>query len=272
MENQKKQLYDAVLRPKYEKLKAMYTLDAKNGWEVSKDKFGVITHTKKDPQKSLNYARGEGKIHAPASIIAQELLRIEDYPLWDRTLEATKHIETIDDYMVGYAQVKKMPAVSTRESLSVNKLFYESNGIIIGVAASIEHPDCPVHKQNVRVDLCIIGWILIPDDQNPNSTNVVYILQIDPKGWLPKSLYNIFCDIQALNVGRLRNYIQGKFASEKNGGLKTGEEAKSELKEDNNNKTLEGTSKKDHNKNEEVNVSNELKNKTYEDVVVKQAE
>jgi hypothetical protein len=42
--------------------------------------------------------------------------------------------------------------------------------------------------------------------QNPTRTHVAYVVQFDPRGWLPSVVVNLLATEQALNVLRLKKY------------------------------------------------------------------
>ncbi|KAK3755762.1 hypothetical protein QZH41_019993, partial [Actinostola sp. cb2023] len=80
-----------------------------------------------------------------------------------------------------------------------------------GVASSIERPECPKmeHYGLVRAELLCSGYIFRKMPNEPDYMEVTYVVQADPKGWLPTWAVNMFAWQQALNVARIRNNAEG---------------------------------------------------------------
>ena len=122
MQADRKNEYEALLQEKLNRIKEIHPLDPKNNWEFSHEKFDVKIHTKKDKSKGINIVRGEGVINAPIAKIIEEIHKVDDYSIWDRTLDTSKHIETIDEYVIMHAKVRKTPAITTRETVAVKSV------------------------------------------------------------------------------------------------------------------------------------------------------
>ena len=94
-------------------------------------------------------------------------------------------------FSVGYSRYKGTMLVSDRDFCVGSVSFTDSEGRIISSAISVEHPECPVVKKVVRAQLSIGGWLIVPDQEDPeNKSYSYYITNSDLKGSIPKSLVN----------------------------------------------------------------------------------
>ncbi|KXJ14256.1 uncharacterized protein LOC110239123 [Exaiptasia diaphana] len=81
-----------------------------------------------------------------------------------------------------------------------------------GVASSIERPtECPTMEEYklVRADVMVSGYLFRPVPNAPDYMEITYVVQADPKGWLPAWAVNMFAWQQALNVARIRHNAEG---------------------------------------------------------------
>jgi hypothetical protein len=76
---------------------------------------------------------------------------------------------------------------------------------------SIKHEKTPEISGFVRGELLTSGYIIEPvDGTQQKESKVTYIVQLDPKGWLPTSVVNSVAVDQPKTLASLRNFINTK--------------------------------------------------------------
>jgi len=202
--------YKAFCDAKLQELKELYVLNEKNNWKSSEEKDGVKIHSKLHEPSGLYYIRAETTIKAPAQKVSELIQDATKTCEWDKTLEVAKIVEQVDKYTFTYTLSKKPALVVDKRDCVVLSGLYEENGQIIFAGASHEHESYPPKDSPVRCQIILWGYILTPDEKDPNVCNIVYVVLIDPKGWLPKTVTNSVSQDQAMNVREIRNFIEGK--------------------------------------------------------------
>jgi len=85
--------------------------------------------------------------------------------------------------------------------------FNKETGSAAVLSKSIIHKSIPEEKGFVRGQLLNTGYIIEPTDGTRKQSNVTYIVQIDPKGWIPMPIVAAVSKQQPLTLARLRNFI-----------------------------------------------------------------
>ena len=208
--------YDQILREKFEVLKNIYPLYPRNNWQLEKEKYGIKIHSVYDSSTELKIIRSQGIVKSPASKIIEMGHNIEIATEWDNTLESVKIIhKTEDDYALIQTVTKKVPLVTQRESFILSKIFHnEEDGSTFVVSTSCDIPGIKSSSDRVTAQIHLLGWVMNPDVSDPNITNLTVILHVDPKGWIPKSLFNSFAHEQGFNMRFLAAYAEKKYREE----------------------------------------------------------
>eukprot|EP00741_Cyanophora_paradoxa_P018918 tig00021105_g18263.t1 len=77
------------------------------------------------------------------------------------------------------------------------------DGTVVSMGRSIEREDTPEESNYVRSELMMSGYVCRPIPGEPKKCRIAYVVQVDPKGWLPKFAVNWASASQAMNVARL---------------------------------------------------------------------
>jgi len=79
------------------------------------------------------------------------------------------------------------------------------DGTFVTTGKSIITDLCPDKSGMVRGEIRASGYILQPVADKPNECDVTYIVQTDPKGWIPTWVVNIVAKSQAFNPGVIKS-------------------------------------------------------------------
>ena len=164
-----------------------------DGWKEVTDKGDYIVHTKKG-ESGVNWVRGYGPIDFPAEKVLAFMKEDGATEKFDDQYKGGRTVETLGlgkNVRVGYSHYKGATLVSDRDFVMILADFKDSEGRLISIGTSVEHPDAPPVKKIVRADLIIGGWVFIPDQTDPeNKCNAYYVSQSNLKGSIPKMITN----------------------------------------------------------------------------------
>ena len=189
--------------------KAITDLLPLENWRLDSNKDGVKAYIRQNPATKLNMARGDAII---SKSIADIQPAIQDPTIvlkWDDSTSVNEIVEKTDDYVIVRTIDKKKPLVTQRETVAVRKGITLDNGTFMSIGNSAEHTKFPVKKDYIRAEV-LWSWILTPVENDPNKTNVIYIVAVDPKGWIPGPIFNAVIHEQAQMVKKLRTFIEKK--------------------------------------------------------------
>ena len=176
------------------------------------DKKGNNTTFSMEAPGGLKCIKGEGIIDFPASDILSYLERDRVSGQYDE--------QWVDGFTVQELSMnttfecnkfKGIWPVSGRDFCILSQSIKQDDGKIIISAFSEENKDCPPDKKYVRAELIRGGWILTPDESDPDKTFAQYITQTDLKGNIPKSLVNTVSKKQGLLVTKVNEAMKKYF-------------------------------------------------------------
>jgi hypothetical protein len=201
---------EAKLAKVLERVKKINKLEG-NDWILSEEKDGLAVHTKKDKDIGMDIVRGEGTI----SQSAEELLKVIIYDdagslEIDKTKAEGGMIQNIKDkHFFFYSKTKPPGMMVSQRDVSVLATFEkDADGTIYIIGCSFPHPKIPEYKGVVRAEVHIWAWVVTPSKGDAKVCSVVYMLQNDAKGMLPKSVVNSFAKDQASSVTNLKKYVE----------------------------------------------------------------
>jgi hypothetical protein len=177
-------------------------------WEFYSEAHGVKSYTRQDAATGLKMARGEGKIHKPATEIVKSALDSSAVITWGKNLSIHERIHEEDEYYLFRSLDIKRMLVAQRETLVVNQVIKQEDGSTLILQRSLDHPSFPENKDYVRAFVYLFAWLLTPNQEDPNKTDISCIIYVDPKGWVPKPVFNAFINDQALTVTKLKEYLE----------------------------------------------------------------
>jgi len=64
--------------------------------------------------------------------------------------------------------------ISSRETVIALGVYEFANGILVFTGSSVEHKHCPIKKDPVRATCYTGGWIIVPLQDSPPKSRVLY--------------------------------------------------------------------------------------------------
>ena len=178
-------------------------------WKLESNKNDVKVYTRQDQATGLNMARGESIIKQPVDYILPAIQDDKTLLEWDDSLIENKVLESNKDYfIIRSVNRKKTALVTQRETLIACQIYTLDNGATLFLGKSVEHPSYPPRTEYVRAEIHVWGWLLTPDQSDPEKTHALYIVFMDPKGWVPTVAFNAIISQQAQNARKLKEFIE----------------------------------------------------------------
>jgi hypothetical protein len=161
---------------------------AGEGWQHVTTTAGITVTMQKKPDNSFPTFRGEGIISANIYQIVAVMSDIKRYTEWVGNCNDARIIKKMTeiDYVI-YSRTDVPWPVSDRDAVYRSKVLVDIKSMRVYIRfKAIQSPSVPLVKGVVRMD-DIQGFYHL-QAMGPNKTMVVYQVDADPKGWLPKWL------------------------------------------------------------------------------------
>ncbi|CAG9330859.1 unnamed protein product [Blepharisma stoltei] len=200
---------EMILQLNNEAVKAMQEAEKlaadSEGWEEIKLKVNTVKGSRRKAAGGLYIVRGEGDINRSAIEVIEYIKDINRKAEYDDMFESGYVIEKLTDEMeIAYQKYKKTGPVSSRDLCLLQRRFDLEGGKIVAIAMSTTHPNCPETKF-VRAHLYLGCFVLTP--VSPTVTHMVYMINVDIKGSIPKFIINSVQSDQALVVEKIRKNL-----------------------------------------------------------------
>jgi len=171
---------------------------------------------------------GEGIVEASVDQLMELFRELQSTKIVDPIFIEAEDIEEFDQFNRILRFKYQMPAmVKNRDFLFHNHEAILTDrkvktGIVVGI--SVEHDKCPADPKFIRGIIMASGWVFEELEDNPKHTRAYYIVQSDPKGWLPVLAVNVISADQCLNVYRLKEHFGKGSAEEEDEKAEKGKE------------------------------------------------
>ena len=192
--------YVALVEASTDELEQLCVSD--DGWEHPKEKKGVKIHMRSVEGTAIVMLRGVTTIPNTAEEVLAATEDLSKRKEWDELFIEGSVVEQIDaDHQV--LQFKfKAPSrmVYPRDFVMSRGIRRKEDGTIISNHIACEHPKAGEVKGYVRGQLRASGYHIKPNDGG--GCTVTYVVQVDPKGWIPTMVVNTVAVKQPLEIGR----------------------------------------------------------------------
>ena len=200
-DEQWKQVVDSSM----DRLKQLATSD--DGWKLDKEKSGVVIHHRYSEDSPIVMMRGKTTIAASAEDVLKCTEDYETRKKWDELFNGGEVLKTIDDSHQVITLKFKSPSmvVSNRDFVMARAVKKEGN-VILSNHVSVPYPDHGEQKGYVRGEIDVSGYVIEPLDNGKCSCT--YVVQLDPKGWVPTVVVNTVASKQPMVLAKLRDHLQ----------------------------------------------------------------
>ncbi|XP_042252859.1 steroidogenic acute regulatory protein [Thunnus maccoyii] len=173
--------------------KALNILEEKDGWkiEITQSNGDVIS------SKVMPGARKVFRLEAVLEASPDELynllfVRLEEMPQWNPSIQHIKVLKHVGPETIVTHEVSSETAgnlIGQRDFLSVRHSSKQKSCIYLG-GATIQLESFPPQAGFVRAEDGPTCIIIKPLDKNSRRSHITWLLNMDVKGWLPKSIVN----------------------------------------------------------------------------------
>eukprot|EP00037_Helgoeca_nana_P015309 m.143029 g.143029 ORF g.143029 m.143029 type:complete len:491 (-) comp22958_c0_seq1:2546-4018(-) len=179
-------------------------------WNVELEKSGIIVSSTTIGSRTV--LRAEGLIRVSPSVLFHILYAKEkSRTSWNPIIERFEVLEDIDrftdiTYSVSAAQARGL--VSPRDFVCVRQWLKRDGNMVIAQTVT-EHPKrLASDGATVRGDLGPGGYVLLSVPGQPNVTNLVWIFNVDLKGWIPRYVVEqTMVNLLAVHHERVRSLV-----------------------------------------------------------------
>jgi len=110
-------------------------------------------------------------------------------------------------HLIGYLSFYVAPMVSNRDFVIHGYDVILEDGTGLSIGRSVEVDKFPARSGQVRASINMSGYVYKPLENDPSKCLVQYVVNVDPKGWLPYWLVNLTAGDQGANVKVLQDYF-----------------------------------------------------------------
>jgi len=185
------------------------TQTAKIDWQVTGEKNGVKMYWAQTPGTANYFFKGVGVIAAPVKVVEEAMREIQNMRIIDPMCKLARSIKHYDkDHHIYYAQFKLPPFISDRDFVWYSIDCKLPDGTFVTTGKSMVTKDCPADSGHVRGEIRASGYVVEPIADKPDACTLYYIVQTDPKGWLPAWVVNWVAASQSYNPGVIKEKTQ----------------------------------------------------------------
>jgi len=133
----------------------------------------------------------DGEVKASPSVLFHLLHKnIQSHTKWNPMLSRYEVIKPIDHYTdMTYTETRSMAGglISPRDFVNVRRWMKRDGNVVIAEVKA-EHQSKPPTEDNIRGQYGPGGYVLLSIKDRPHVTRVMWLINIDFKGWLPRYL------------------------------------------------------------------------------------
>lgn len=184
-------------------------------WQLIGEKDGCQMHYAKMPDSDNYLFKGVCIVPVGVKPLEDAIRVPANMKVIDPMCLETKTIRTFDrDHHIYYASFKLGFMIYNRDFSWFSVEANLPDGTYVTTGKSIIVDDCPAREKHVRGEIRASGYVVSPVPGRPDQARVAYVVQTDPKGWLPTKVVNIVAKSQAYNPGIIKQKASSFVASQ----------------------------------------------------------
>ena len=187
---------------------------AENSWQLSRDEDEIQIYTRDNPTSAVKSFKSSMVIKSRLATLVSVIQDTNAYPRWLHDCKAAKKLKKTGNNNVFNYIVTGMPwPVADRDAIVHSVLSQNDKNkqieIILGSAPAM----IPPKNGMVRIQKLLGKWLLTPLESG--QVNVVYEMNVDPGGNIPKWLVNALAvDLPFYTLQKLRQIVkEDKYAN-----------------------------------------------------------
>ncbi|RKP14480.1 hypothetical protein BJ684DRAFT_15201 [Piptocephalis cylindrospora] len=156
-----------------------------------------------------------GQLDIPNSTPTQVWSVIKEKSLWDDWYVRGEHLSDTGSSSSLTRLIMKppIPGVNIRDFVLLENLSMPTSKEILFCSTSLPSSDIPVSSGHVRGHLSLHVFYLTPCPGDGEGTRLTYLIQINARSWIPRSLARAVMARRPLVLLRIQKYLQGKYGS-----------------------------------------------------------
>jgi ribosome-associated toxin RatA of RatAB toxin-antitoxin module len=160
-------------------------------WNLKIDKDGIRVYNLKGDTAKFNEIKVECNFNTSPAKVVKLITDIEKQPLWVYGTKYSQLLKKVSETEFYFYKEVKVPApMSNRDLVSHLKIARNNTDKSIKIHVSSEPNFIAEKKGLVRVPFSQERWNIIPLAEN--KVKIEYYIKIDPGGFVPPSLANLF--------------------------------------------------------------------------------
>lgn len=199
---------------------ASNVLEANSEWRLEKDEEGIKVYLRDTAGNPVKSFKGTMMVDGSLSSIISVIDDTPSYTRWLYNCRSAKNIKRISDTQTVNYVVTDMPwPVVDRDLIVLSKLAQDPATKRVEIKLQAAPKILAKVANMVRIEKMHGRWLLTPTAKN--KINIIYEMNIDPGGNIPKWLINSMAvDLPFNTLQKLRNIIkEDKYASAKIKGV-----------------------------------------------------
>ena len=188
-----------------DRLKELAVSDA--GWTFDKEKSGVIIAHRYQEDSPIVMLRGKTTINATIDTVLKTTEDYETRKTWDELFNSGEVLQQIDEnhQIITFRFKSPSMVVTNRDFVMSRGIKKNDDGTVLSNHVSVVFPNHPEQKGYVRGEVDVSGYYFEPQG---DKCVVTYVVQIDPKGWIPSVVVNSVASKQPLILAKLRDFLE----------------------------------------------------------------
>eukprot|EP00339_Tiarina_fusa_P015843 CAMPEP_0117023768 /NCGR_PEP_ID=MMETSP0472-20121206/17710_1 /TAXON_ID=693140 ORGANISM="Tiarina fusus, Strain LIS" /NCGR_SAMPLE_ID=MMETSP0472 /ASSEMBLY_ACC=CAM_ASM_000603 /LENGTH=205 /DNA_ID=CAMNT_0004729991 /DNA_START=70 /DNA_END=687 /DNA_ORIENTATION=- len=179
-------------------------------WTFVNEKKEVKIHLRHVEESAVVMLRGVTTIPCTPDDILKCTEDLESRKSWDELFIEGNVVRELDDahQIIHFKFKSPSMMVTNRDFVMARAVKRNDDGVILSNHVSVVVDDCPDAKGFVRGDVFASGYWIKPNGDG--TSTVAYVVQIDPKGWIPTAIVNVVAKKQPLVLAKMRDFLAKK--------------------------------------------------------------